>query len=87
MCIQAQLESKLSLLYKELIKVSKHLTSRARDGPEAGQSHMSSAVREREGTVVLRAAAMARDCASDLLSLSLLVPSAPWVRMLALVMS
>ena len=79
--MQAQLESKLSTLYKELIKVSEHLTGRARTGQDAAASHMSSAVREREGTVVLRAGAMARDCASDLLSLSLLVPSAPWVRM------
>ena len=41
---------------------------------------MSGAVREREGTVVLRACAMTRDCAADLLTLSLLFPAAPWVR-------
>ncbi|KAK7116163.1 uncharacterized protein [Littorina saxatilis] len=74
----AQLESKLSTLYKELIKVSENLTDRGRANQDPAAGHMSSAVQEREGTVILKASAMARDCAADLLSLSLLVPSAPW---------
>ncbi|KAL8601219.1 hypothetical protein ACOMHN_003025 [Nucella lapillus] len=81
-----QLESKLSMLYKELITVSQYLNGRAgtsgaggsEPGDRASAGHVSRAVREREGTVILRACAMARDCAADLLSLSLLFPSAPW---------
>ncbi|XP_076444239.1 uncharacterized protein LOC143282473 [Babylonia areolata] len=75
----AQLESKLSRLYKELIQLSEYLNSRAEteQGRVTG-GHMNQAVREREGTVVLRACALSRECAADLLSLSLLVPSAPW---------
>nr|KAG5706551.1 hypothetical protein BaRGS_028722 [Batillaria attramentaria] len=73
-----QLESKLSTLYKELIKVSQSLEVKSWANHDPLSSHVAGAVRERVQTVVLRAGAMARDCAADLLSLSLLYPSAPW---------
>ena len=77
---QAQLESKLSSLYKALIKVSEYLTNR--DGIPSEMikaGHMIEACQDREETVILKASALTRECASQLLSLSLLVPAAPWV--------
>ena len=42
-------------------------------------SHVTLASRERLLTQILKSCAMMKDCTSDLLDVSLLFPSAPWV--------
>lgn len=60
--------------------MSEILSSRMVTSQEDTSRHVTSAVWEREQKLVQLSAAMARDCAGDLLSLSLLFPAAPWVR-------
>ncbi|XP_067666732.1 uncharacterized protein [Haliotis asinina] len=74
----SQVEAKLSSLYKELIRMHHLITDDKLTGERLCSSHMTSAIKERLNTQVLRSCAMMKDCADDLLTLSLLFPSAPW---------
>ncbi|XP_071104262.1 uncharacterized protein [Haliotis cracherodii] len=74
----SQLEAKLSSLYKELVRMHHLISDDKWTSERLCSSHMTSAVKERLNTQVLRSCAMMKDCADDLLTLSLLVPSAPW---------
>jgi hypothetical protein len=43
-------------------------------------SHVTTPARERLMTQILKTCAVMKECSSDLLDLSILYPSAPWVR-------
>ncbi|KAL3866767.1 hypothetical protein ACJMK2_044043 [Sinanodonta woodiana] len=75
----SKLETKLSMLYRELVCLHELLSD---DGQQnryhLSSSHLAMAVKDRHDTQLLKACAMCSDCASDLLDLSLLFPAAPW---------
>lgn len=83
----AKLETKLSLLYKELISLHSKLeqdqqVSQVTSPCMWSSSHVTLAARERLMTQILKSCAMMKDCTSDLLDVSLLFPAAPWVVLL-----
>ncbi|GFR68657.1 hypothetical protein ElyMa_003737600 [Elysia marginata] len=72
----AQLESKLCILYKDLIRVFEQMGSAARDPACFKQEKKPEFSRLK--TAILKACITLKDAADDLLSLSLLCPSSPW---------
>ncbi|XP_041368614.1 uncharacterized protein LOC121382960 isoform X2 [Gigantopelta aegis] len=74
----AQLESKLSLLYKELIRIHALMVETESANHKLFSCHVTTVVRERLKTQILKSCAMMKGCADDLMALSLLYPSAPW---------
>ncbi|KAI8792662.1 hypothetical protein BgiBS90_005651 [Biomphalaria glabrata] len=66
----SKLESKLSILYKDLIQLQKALEINGIQG--------SIAEKKRLDSIILKTSVNIKDAADDLLSLSLLCPSAPW---------
>lgn len=78
---QTKLETKLSSLYKELIHLHSIMeTETNNDSAYLWTScHVTTAARERLMTQILKSCAMMKDCSADLLDLSMLFPSAPWV--------
>ena len=79
---QTQLESKLSSLYRDLIHL--HASMEEETGNDSAylwtSCHVTQAARERLMTQVLKSCAQMKNCTSDLLELSILYPSAPWVK-------
>ena len=78
---QTKLETQLSSLYKELIYLNTSLEEEASsDSAYMWTScHVTSAVRERLQTQLLKTCALMKNSCASLLDLSLLFPSAPWV--------
>ncbi|XP_060067224.1 uncharacterized protein LOC132547486 [Ylistrum balloti] len=73
----AKLESKLSSLYKDLTQLHDVLEN-PQDIPVMTSPCVASVIRDRASTQLLRSCARIKDCCGDLLSVSLLFPSAPW---------
>ncbi|XP_069137315.1 uncharacterized protein [Argopecten irradians] len=73
----SKLETKLSSLYKDLTQLHEILET-PHDTLVMTSSCMASVIRDRASTQLLRSCARLKDCCGDLLSLSLLYPSAPW---------
>ncbi|XP_033750158.1 uncharacterized protein LOC117334575 isoform X1 [Pecten maximus] len=73
----SKLESKLSSLYKDLTQLHDVLET-PQDRSVMTSSCVASVIRDRASTQLLRSCARLKDCCGDLLSLSLLYPSAPW---------
>nr|XP_022329996.1 uncharacterized protein LOC111128586 [Crassostrea virginica]XP_022329997.1 uncharacterized protein LOC111128586 [Crassostrea virginica]XP_022329998.1 uncharacterized protein LOC111128586 [Crassostrea virginica] len=79
-----KLETKLALLYKEMIHLHEILEPDMEENQDVKEEqvtsskHVASAVRDRFKTRLLKSCAMMKDCCADLLSLSLLYPCAPW---------
>ena len=80
-CIfKSKLEGKLSTLYKELISLHGLMAEESNCPYQIWtSSHVTQAIRERLTTQTLKSCAIMKDCTDDLLELSLLFPSAPWV--------
>ncbi|ESO94455.1 hypothetical protein LOTGIDRAFT_232298 [Lottia gigantea] len=72
----AQLESKLSVLYKELVTLKESLDYITPKHIDSG--HMTGVLKERLKGNLTKSCMMCKDCSEDLLHLSLLYPSAPW---------
>lgn len=73
---QSKLESKLSILYKDLIQLQKALEINGIQG--------SIAEKKRLDSIISKTSVNIKDAADDLLSLSLLCPSAPWVSLVVM---
>lgn len=72
------MESKLCQLYKELIGLNECLRSVNPSSLLAG--HVNCAEKNRMETMLLKTCVGLQDVSDDLMALSLLCPSAPWVR-------
>ncbi|OWF44479.1 uncharacterized protein LOC110458338 [Mizuhopecten yessoensis] len=73
----SKLEGKLSSLYKDLTQLHE-IMENPQDGSVMTSGCVASVIRDRASTQLLRSCARLKDCCGDLLSLSLLYPSAPW---------
>ncbi|XP_055956379.1 uncharacterized protein LOC126818094 isoform X2 [Patella vulgata] len=73
-----QLESKLSQLYKELIKLRESLCETDNPVKKITSDHIAKCFKERLTSDIVKSSTLCRDCSTDLLSLSLLYPAAPW---------
>ncbi|KAK6188220.1 hypothetical protein SNE40_004448 [Patella caerulea] len=73
-----QLESKLSQLYKELIKLTESLCETDDPVKKITSDHIAKCFKERLTSDIVKSSTLCRDCSTDLLSLSLLYPAAPW---------
>lgn len=76
------METKLATLYKELISFHSLIEESETPSLHPVSQHANKAVHDRTVTKLLKSCAMIKDCCGDLVQLSLLYPSAPWVRLL-----
>lgn len=77
--LQAKLETKLASLYKELIGFHSLIEEAEKPSLHPVSEHTNKAMHDRMTTRLLKSCAMIKDCCGDLVQLSLLYPSAPWV--------
>jgi hypothetical protein len=77
--LQAKLETKLASLYKTLIGFHNLIEDSEKPSLHPVSQHINKAMQDRMTTRLLKSCAMIKDCCGDLVQLSLLYPSAPWV--------